>query len=74
MDKEVRSQMIDDEKLLQDQREVISILLDISRTLARQGLAFRESENEDDGNFCQIVALMSRHVPSLKGWLDLREK
>ncbi|CAB3979543.1 zinc finger MYM-type 1-like [Paramuricea clavata] len=65
-DKEVRSQMVDDKKLLQDQREVISILLDISRTLARQGLAFRGNENEDDGNFCQIVGLMSRHVPRLK--------
>jgi hypothetical protein len=73
-DEEVRSQKVDDEKLLQDQREVISILLDISRTLARQGLAFRGNENEDDGNFCQIVGLMSRHVPSLKGWLDSRAK
>ena len=73
-DKEVRSQLVDDEKLLQDQREVISILLDISRTLARQGLAFRGNENEDDGNFCQIVGLMSRHVSSLKGWIDSRAK
>ena len=52
-DEEVRSQMVDDEKLLQDQREVISILLDISRTLARQGLAFRGNENEDDGTFAK---------------------
>ena len=73
-DKEVRSQLVDDEKLPQDQREVISILLDISRTLARQGLAFRGSENEDDGNFCQIVGLMNRHISSLKGWIDSRAK
>ena len=74
-DKEVRSQyVVGDEKLLQDQREVIPILLDISRTLARQGRAFRGNENEDDGNFCRIVGLMSRHVSSLKGWIDSRAK
>ena len=50
------------------------ILLDVARTLARQGLAFRGSSThehgESDGNFYQIVHLVSRHCPSLKKWLS----
>ena len=62
-DKQTRLQMVNDEKLLLQQKEIISILFDISRTLDRQGLAFRGNENEDDGNFAQIVRLMIRHIP-----------
>ena len=50
------------------------ILLDVARTLNRQGLAFRGSSThehgESDGNFYQIVHLVSRHCPSLKKWLS----
>lgn len=71
-DKEARAQLIEQEKQVQEQREVISILLDIARTLCRQGLAFRGHESEAEGNFCQLVELMSRYVPSLRGWIESR--
>ena len=66
-DKEARAQMIDQE------REIISILLDLARILSPQGIAFRGHENEEDGNFCQLIKLMSRHIPSLGGWIESRE-
>ena len=46
------------------------ILLDIARTLSRQDLAFQGNESEHGGNFCQLVKLMSRYVPSPKGWIE----
>ena len=52
-------------------QEVIAMLIDITRTLARQGLAYRgEGENEENSNFYQIVQLLSRHSPIMKKWLD----
>ena len=67
-DKEARTQIIEQERQVQEHREVISVLVDIARTLSRQGLAFRE----DEGNFCQLIKLMSRYVPSLNGWIESR--
>lgn len=46
------------------------ILLDITHTLARQGLAFRGDMNEENWNFNQLVLLISRHNPAMKRWLD----
>jgi len=55
-------------------RQAIGILVDVARTLARQGLAFRshnEQENEtQNGNFYQIILLLSRHSPIMKRWLN----
>jgi len=52
-------------------QKVITMLMDITRTLARQGLAYRgEGENEENSNFNQIVLLLSRHSPIMKKWLD----
>lgn len=55
-------------------KDAVSILIDLARTLARQGLAFRshnEGENElQDGNFYQMVLLLSRHNAILKRWLN----
>jgi hypothetical protein len=48
---------------------VIKILIDCTRFLARQGLAFREHTDEE-GNFHQLVYLLSRHQPILKGWIN----
>lgn len=46
--------------------------MDVARTLGRQGISFRGSSIEKDrnGNFRQIVSLVSRHSSSLKRWLD----
>ena len=48
--------------------EVINILIDCCRYLARQGLAFRGHEHEE-GNFHQLVYLLSRHNSLLNDWI-----
>ena len=61
------------EKLRLQNTEVITILLDVARTLARQGLAFRGDGDDTEGNFHQITRLVSRHNPSLKHWLESKD-
>jgi hypothetical protein len=72
MDKARRKEMIDAAAEVERNREAIKILLDITKTLARQGLALRGSseESEANSNFNQFVELLSRHVPFFKRWLD----
>ncbi|CAB4042793.1 Hypothetical predicted protein [Paramuricea clavata] len=61
------------EKLRLQNTEVITILLGVARTLARQGLAFRGDGDDTEGNFHQITRLVSRHNPSLKHWLERKD-
>ena len=49
------------------------MMLDISRTLARQGLAFRNVQ-EEDSNFEQIVKLVGRYNTTMKAWLTESER
>ncbi len=72
LDKERRKVLIEEEAESQRNREAINTLLDITRTLARQGISFRGSSSEKDGNgnFRQISSLVARHSPSFKRWLD----
>ena len=72
LDKERRKVLIEEEAELQRNREAINTLLDITQTLARQGISFRGSSSEKDGNgnFRQITSLVARHSPSFKRWLD----
>ena len=71
LDKGRRNILIEEEAETQRNREAIKILLDVARTLARQGIAFRGSSSEKDGtgNFRQIVNLLARHSPILRRWL-----
>ena len=68
-DKRKRAVEIQKEKEVIQNRKVIEILLDITRTLGRQGLAFR-GDIEENGNFFQLLKLVARHSPTLKSWLD----
>jgi hypothetical protein len=68
LDKAKRAAQIQEAEDLECNRKVIHILLDIARTLARQALPFRGDSNEE-GNFYQLVLLVSRHVPSLRRWI-----
>ena len=53
--------------------QVVKILLDVCRTLTRQDIAFRGGGTlELNGNFTQIVILVSRHCPLMKKWLQNR--
>ena len=70
LDKVKRSALIQEKEDLQQNRRVIEILLDITKTLGRQGIAFRGHGGDDDGNFKQIVQLMAKYCTELRHWLD----
>ena len=59
LNKEKRACLLAEEKLRQQNTEVITILLDVARTLARQGIAFRGDGDDKDGNFQQITRLVT---------------
>ena len=42
--------------------------------MARHGIAFRGSISEVDGNFSQLLVLISTYCPRLKHWLDYKDK
>ena len=73
LNKEKRACLLAEEKLRQQNTEVITIPLDVARTLARQGIAFRGDGDDKDGNFQQISRLVSRHIPALKNWLESKD-
>jgi len=70
LNKKNREQAINDEYQNKFSQEMLTILFDITRTVSRQGLAFRGDESEENGNFNQIVLLLSKHNAVLKKWLD----
>lgn len=72
--KQLRQSAIREKQEQAFNKDAVSILIDLARTLARQGLAFRghnEGTNESqNGNFYQMVLLLSRHNAILKRWLN----
>ena len=73
--KDKHERMVELENKRVQNREVVEILLDVVLVLTRNGLALRGSESSDDygdGNFCDIVQLISRHNPVMKAWLANR--
>lgn len=64
--------MIEEEKLHIQNKIVMQTLIDIYKTLGNQGLAFRELDSDQEGNFCEVVNLGSRHNPILRAWLNDR--
>ncbi len=73
LNKEKRACLLAEEKLRQQNTEVITILLDVVRTLARQGIAFRGDGDDKDGNVQQITHLVSRYNPALKNWPESKD-
>ncbi|CAI6371974.1 unnamed protein product [Macrosiphum euphorbiae] len=68
-----RSKRQDTIKLVHEKefnKQIIIILFDLARTLCRQGLPFRGDGDESNGNFNQMVQLMSRHNPLMNRWLS----
>ena len=72
LDKEKRAKIIEEEKIIKKHRDVIVMMLDISRTLARQGLSFR-NVHEEDSNFVQLVQLVGRYNTTMGAWLTESE-
>ncbi|KAF0712179.1 Uncharacterized protein FWK35_00029971 [Aphis craccivora] len=50
-------------------KNIVIMLFDIARTLARQGLTFRGNGDESGGHFMQLVKLLSRHNPLIDRWI-----
>ncbi len=74
LNKEARNILMEAKRQKIFHAEVINILFDVTRTLAKQGLAFRGSSDDSDGNFVQIVHLLARHNSVLKTWLEKRSE
>ncbi|KAG8180589.1 hypothetical protein JTE90_018207 [Oedothorax gibbosus] len=75
LDAEIRNMRLKEEGEQNFNRKIIEILLDVTCTMTRQGLAFRgnnEKDIEQSGNFYEIVSLISRHNPLLKKWMEDR--
>ncbi|KAJ8019083.1 Zinc finger MYM-type protein 1 [Holothuria leucospilota] len=74
LDKDRRANLIQSKHDQMMNREAVTIIMDIERTLARQGLPFRGTTDADnketDGNFYQLVQLVARHNAVMKRWLD----
>lgn len=68
LDQQLRAAKIQEEENNIRNQQVIKILFDVAKTLARQQLAFR-GHDESDGNFIQIIYLVARHNTQLKAWL-----
>lgn len=49
-------------------QNVVKILINCARYLSRQDLAFRGNK-EEDGNYIQLVHLMSKYNPLIQHWL-----
>ena len=51
-------------------KEVMTMLSDVAKTLAGNRLAFRGNDDDENGNFGQIVYLLARQNSVMKSWLD----
>lgn len=78
LDSRAKKLMIENEKVKMNNVEVIKIMMDICKTLGRQGLAFRGSARKDsseeakqeEGNYLQFIKLMSRHNLVMRDWIE----
>ena len=70
LSKEKRMELIQQKADMLQNRKIIEILLDITKTLGCQGIAFRGEASNQNGNFYLIVHLIARHCPDLKQWLN----
>ena len=62
MSKQVKEILIQEKADEEKHKEIILILLDVVRTLARHSLAFKGEGDNKDGNFVQIVSMSSSQV------------
>ncbi|XP_047142519.1 zinc finger MYM-type protein 1-like [Hydra vulgaris] len=70
LDKKQRQIVISEKEEMESNKCVIKVLIDLARTLGRQGIAFRGDDRDENGNFRQLVYFMSRHNLVLKRWLS----
>lgn len=69
IEKSNRELAIQHEQEKEFNKNAVTILLDVTQTLTRQGLALRGDGNYLNGNFCQVVQLISRYNSTMNQWI-----
>ena len=70
LSKTKRCALIQEEEGLVRNRKVIEILLDRTKTLGHQGIAFKGHGDDNEGIFYHIVMLTAKYSPNLKYWFN----
>ena len=70
LDKEIRAKAIQLQEDKQNNRAIIKLIIDLCRTMARQGISFRDTQSDAESNFAQLLSFTSRHCPKLKQWMN----
>jgi len=73
VDKEKLRKDIESEKERERGRPIMRMLLDITTTLRKQGLAFRGKDHER-GNYVELANLLSRHNTEMNQWMSKQNK
>ena len=75
LDRSARNAKIQEVADKMENKKIVKILMDVTKTLARQDIAFRgDGKEETNGNYNQIVMLVARHCPLLEKWLGSRSR
>ena len=70
LDTEVRAKAVQLQEDKENNRAIIKLIIDLCRTMARQGISFRGTQSDADSNFAQLLSFTSRHCPKLKQWIN----
>ena len=70
LDTEVRAKAVQLQEDKENNRAITKLIIDLCRTMARQGISFRATQSDADSNFAQLLSFTSRHCPKLKQWIN----
>ena len=70
LDTEVRAKAVQLQEDKENNRVIIKLIIDLCRTMARQGISFRGTQSDADSNFAQLLSFTSVHCPKLKQWIN----
>ena len=70
LDTEVRAKAVQLQEDKENNRAIIKLIIDLCRTMARQGISFQGTQSDADSNFAQLLSFTSRHCPKLKQWIN----
>ena len=66
LDTEVRGKVVQLQEDKENNRAIIKLIIDLCRTMARQGTLFWGTQSDADSNFAQLLSFTPRHCPKLK--------
>ena len=70
LDTEIRAKVTQLQEDKENNRAIIKVIIDLCRTMARQGISFRGTQSDTESNFAQLLSFTSRHCPKLKQWMN----